>query len=262
MPWGRVDDHHYRHEKLGELDEDLRKGCIALFWLAISWCNDRLTDGRVPGGTVRILGGDLAEADELVRVGLWERDGSAYSVHDFLDFNQSKEQVIRMRAQRALAGAAGAKSRWHPDSDTANDLPNEPANDLPNETDAPVTRNPSPVSRLPEPTSRDGLPNLTPPVIEALEVRTGRAAIAAGPRQLTELDRLVEDHGPDKVIKAMGVINAGERITARQLIWAVVKYLEPIPSGKAVVQAEVEQSHHRQVEKTQRYLRELRGESA
>lgn len=153
MPWGRVDDHHYRHEKLAELDDDLRKGCIALFWLAISWCNDRLTDGRVPRGTVRILGGDGAEADELVRVGLWETEGKGYRVHDFLDFNKSKAQVEDERVQRTIAGKAGAAARWHP----ASDLPSDPANEVPSEpldemhggSDAPVTRNPSPV--LPEP---------------------------------------------------------------------------------------------------------------
>lgn len=158
MPWGRVDDHHYRHEKVADLDDELRKGCIALFWLAISWCNDRLTDGRVPRGTVRILGGDEAEAEELVRVGLWERDGRGYLVHDFLDFNKSKRQVEEERVQRALAGRAGAAARWHP----ANDLPDGPANEVPsgaaNEmhggSDAPVTRNPSPVTPLPAPDAR------------------------------------------------------------------------------------------------------------
>lgn len=270
MPWGRVDDHHYRHEKLGELDDDLRKGCIALYWLAISWCNDRLTDGRVPVGTVRILGGELAEAEELVRVNLWEKDGNGYRVHDFLDFNQSKEQVIRMREQRALAGAAGAAARWHP----ANDLPSTVPSDLPSgvldemhgKQDAPVTRLPLPVSPSPAPTSRDGLPHLTPEVVEAVETLTGRTIGVAGPRQLTELDRLVEDHGPAKVIDAMRKLAGGTKTTARQLVWGTMKALEPIPSGKEVAKqertVELEDAAKRRLDSTQRYLRELRGESA
>ena len=157
MPWGRVDDQHYRHEKLAELDDELRKGCIALFWLAISWCNDRLTDGRVPQGTVRILGADAAEAEELVRVGLWERDGRAYRIHDYLHFNKSKAQVIEERIQRTLAGKAGAAARWHP----ASDLPSEPPSEVPSDpasdsidemhggSDAPVSRTPSPVTPSP-----------------------------------------------------------------------------------------------------------------
>ena len=160
MPWGRVDDHHYRHEKVAELHEDHRKGAIALFWLAISWCNDRLTDGRVPRGTVRILGGEIAEADELVRVGLWEPDGSGYRIHDFLDFNKSKAQVEQERVQRSLAGQAGAHARWHPDSESPNEpvseVPNDAANEVNGGKDAPVTRIPSPVTPSPAPDARDG----------------------------------------------------------------------------------------------------------
>jgi hypothetical protein len=111
MPYGWIDDGHYRHRKLAELDERLRKGCVALFWLAISWCNDQLTDGRVPTGAVRLLGGDSAEADELVRVRLWERDGKGYRVHDFLDFNKSRDQVAADRASRHDLAVAGGTAR-------------------------------------------------------------------------------------------------------------------------------------------------------
>jgi hypothetical protein len=156
MPWGRVDDKHWHHEKILELEDDLRKGCIALYWLAISWCNDRLTDGRVPAGTVRTLGGDREEADELVRVGLWEVDGRGYRVHDFLDFNKSKVQVETERAQRIEAGRLGAAARWNggPPSGSPNGPPNGPPSTSPSEptgeldggSDAPVSRNPSPES--------------------------------------------------------------------------------------------------------------------
>lgn len=158
MPWGRVDDQHYRHEKVAELDDELRKGCIALFWLTISWCNDRLTDGRVPAGTVRLLGGEDEEASELVRVGLWDRDGKAYRVHDFLDFNKSKAQVEAERVQRAIAGQAGAKARWRPASgpvsDADGEVPSEPTDDVNDGSDAPVSRTPSPVTPSPAPDAR------------------------------------------------------------------------------------------------------------
>ena len=150
MPWGRVDDQHYRHEKLGELDEDLRKGCIALYWLAISWCNDRLTDGRVPAGIVRVLGGNVDEAEELARVGLWDKDGKAYRVHDYLDFNKSRAQVREERVQRTLAGKAGAAARWHPASDVPSDVPDE----MLGGSNAPVPRTPSPVTPSPAPDAR------------------------------------------------------------------------------------------------------------
>lgn len=159
MPWGRVDDSHYRHPKIGELDDELRKGCVCLFWMAISWCNDQLTDGRVPTGTVRVLGGQPAEADELVRVGLWEKDGSGYRIHDYLDFNKSKEQVVAEREQRMLAGKARAAQRWGSDSgplsDPASEALSEPLSDMPSGKDAPVPRTPYPVTPSPAPDARD-----------------------------------------------------------------------------------------------------------
>ena len=246
MPWGRVDDQHYRHEKVAELEDDLRKGCLALFWLAISWCNDRLTDGRVPRGTVRLLGGDIEEADELVRVGLWETDGAGYRVHDFLEFNKSREQVETERIQRSLAGSAGAHKRWHPDSTSSsgsyggsygtspNGEPDEPNSG----EDAPVSRTPSPVTRFPAPApdARDGL-TLTDEAIAALEQRTGRPASQAGHKQIGEYDRLVADHGLPAVLEAFDAVSSGQIMTARQLIWPALRVLEPFPTGKAVLTA-------------------------
>ena len=172
MPWGWVDDRHYRHAKLAELDEGLRKGCIALFWLAISWCNDQLTDGRVPAGAVRLLGGDPAEAEELVRVRLWERDGKGYRVHDFFDFNKSRDQVVAERAARhdlAVAGGTaraaeaprvGGRFTSRPAGDTAGpaagDAAGDTAGDLTSRNASrgpaplPVTRTPLPVPRTPK----------------------------------------------------------------------------------------------------------------
>lgn len=245
MPWGRVDDHHYRHPKVNELDEGLRKGCLALYWLAISWCNDHLTDGRVPAGIVRTLGGDTAEALELVHVGLWEMDGSGYRVHDFLDFNKSKAEVEQEKVQRAAAGRSGARARWHSDSD----LPNDPVSELPYEVPnevldemhggehAPVTRNPLPVTPLkPVPDSRAGLPNIDGEAQTFLEGVTGRLIRQAGDKQLAEYDRLIGEHGLSAVIAA--IQRAAKTLPAnpqaRQIIWPARSILEPFANTKGI----------------------------
>lgn len=231
MPWGRVDDQHYRHEKVALLPEEHRKGALALFWLAISWCNDRLTDGLVPAGIVRTLGGDMEEADALVSVGLWERDGRNFRVHDYLDFNKSRRQIEEERAQRRLAGVAGAAARWHPASDlpsgAANDLPSDAASEMHGGSDAPVPR--TPYTSNPDPLSR-GLPHISDEVAAVLEEVTGRSILQAGVRQLSELDRLCEDHGAAVVIGAMRTVADGKTLTARQVVWPTMKYLEPIPA--------------------------------
>lgn len=146
VSWGRCDDTFYRHPKVAELDDELRKGCIALYWMAISWSNDHLTDGRVSTGTLRVLGGESSEADELVRVGLWDRMERGFLVHDWADFNQTKAHVMEVRALRSVAGKAGADSKWHgkPSGNVNGKLPDksDAPSPVPRTPSSPVPRNP------------------------------------------------------------------------------------------------------------------------
>lgn len=241
MPWGRVDDHHYRHPKVNELDESLRKGCLALFWLSISWCNDHLTDGRVPHGAVRMLGGDVTEADELVRVGLWEYTTGGYQIHDYLQFNKSKAQVDEERIQRTLAGKAGAQARWHPASEVVSDLPSEVASEVVSEmhggSDAPVTRNPSPVIPLSDThPAREEFPNIDQDAQTFLEGLTGRIITTAGYKQLAEYDRQLQEHGIVAVLAAYRRVAKTLKAnpTARQLVWSARSLLEPFADPRSI----------------------------
>lgn len=96
MPWGRLDDSLYDHPKLDKLGRH-RLACIGLNTLAQSWCNRWLTDGAVPSDRVPRLGGTIAQADLLVAAGLWERTDDGYRIHDFLDYNDSREMVLEKR---------------------------------------------------------------------------------------------------------------------------------------------------------------------
>lgn len=156
VPWGRCDDTYYRHPKVGDLDEAVRKGCNALYWLAISWANDHLTDGHIPTGTLRTLGADVEEADELVRVGLWERSDRGYVIHDWSDFNQTKVHVLEIRALRSDIGKRGAASRHN--NQLGNLLGNAPSNAagkppsiVHSKDDAPVPRTPYPKNPIDRP---------------------------------------------------------------------------------------------------------------
>jgi hypothetical protein len=42
-----------------------------------------------------------AATTRLLSVGLWERDGDGYRVHDYLKYNPSAEQVRELRAEGA-----------------------------------------------------------------------------------------------------------------------------------------------------------------
>lgn len=113
MPWGRLDDSLYDHQKLDDLPTDeptltriieslepaqlVRLAAIGLWARSISWCNRFLTDGHVPRGRIDKLDGSRELADALAGVELYETDATGYRVHDFLEFNDSRADVLERR---------------------------------------------------------------------------------------------------------------------------------------------------------------------
>ena len=53
----------------------------------------------------------LDVVDALVRVNLWEDQGGYYLVHDYLDYQPSREAVAAERRQKAEAGHLGGVAR-------------------------------------------------------------------------------------------------------------------------------------------------------
>jgi len=92
MVWARFDDQYPDHPKV------IEAGPLAA-WLnvcAICYSSRYLTDGFVPAGQVRKLA-DLEDAmqlaERLVAAGLWERVPGGFLVHDYLEYNPSREKV-------------------------------------------------------------------------------------------------------------------------------------------------------------------------
>lgn len=127
MPWGRLDDSLYDHPKLDDLpgteealegipgDGMVRLAAVGLWARSISWCNRFLTDGKVPRDRIVKLDGSRELADLLVRVGLFERCSGGYQVHDFLQFNDSRDVVLERRAKEAARKALWRKNRGNKD---------------------------------------------------------------------------------------------------------------------------------------------------
>lgn len=125
MAWAKLDDEFYDHPKV------LRVSLAAtgLYALCLSYAARKMTDGALPANAVRRLAGDEmweALAEQLVHVGLWEREHDGFRIHDFLAYNRSKAEVLAdraaLRAVRSQAGRAGAAARWQRDS-TSNGKP-------------------------------------------------------------------------------------------------------------------------------------------
>lgn len=113
MVWAKLDDRFHSNKKLAQLGARLLPGA-GLHSLAISWSASELTDGFIPTLQVhRLAGKDTSSLERaLVDVGLWEEVANGYYIHDFLDYNPCREEVLAQREARSQAGKRGAEGRW------------------------------------------------------------------------------------------------------------------------------------------------------
>jgi hypothetical protein len=111
MAWVRLDDTFPEHPKL------VQAGPTAgwLWLVGLAYCARYLTDGRIPAATVPRLARDTIATrtrqrcvKTLVKVGLWERDTNGdIHVHDYLEYQPSRAEVLQMRQARVEAGHLG-----------------------------------------------------------------------------------------------------------------------------------------------------------
>lgn len=83
--------------------KQLRATCpsaVGAFVLAIAWCSDNLTDGRISDRDLRyVLGVTDEEIDALCGVDLLEPDGNeGYVIHEYTQHNNTKSRVRKKRA--------------------------------------------------------------------------------------------------------------------------------------------------------------------
>lgn len=95
MTWTRLSDNFAdRPDVLSLSDAAFRAHVHALVW-----CNKQLTDGRVPERAVGLFTTDPDVVSELVDVGMWTPEGTAY-VLDWSD-QEPAERVLRGKEHRA-----------------------------------------------------------------------------------------------------------------------------------------------------------------
>lgn len=111
MAWANLDDQFPKHPKVVGLTD----GAFRLHVSGICYCAQYLTDGVVDADTVPLLMPRYRKQhlDELLTKGRWIRHGDDYEIHDYLDWNRSREQVEAERERKRTAGKKGAENRWH-----------------------------------------------------------------------------------------------------------------------------------------------------
>lgn len=107
MSWIKLDDQFPDHTKV------MACGPAAgwLYVCGLCYCGRMLTDGFIPQGQVRKLAdldNPLELAARLVEHGLWERVKDGFLIHDYLEYNPSRQQVM---AERGAAKERMKKNR-------------------------------------------------------------------------------------------------------------------------------------------------------
>lgn len=112
MTWVRLDEQFAQHPKV------VRVGPLgmALHVAALCYCNQYLTDGFIPKAAARTLidfedfGGVNQIINTLVNNCLWDEEADGYRLHDYHDYQPTKQQVIELRTKKQAAGVAGGKA--------------------------------------------------------------------------------------------------------------------------------------------------------
>lgn len=125
MPWTRLDDGFHHHPKILALSDAAHR----LFVDTLNWAVGNLTDGHVPThlpniclphGTDRTRKAAIAE---LVGCGLWTQNGTGWLIHDFSDYQETKEEVRARREKWSNRKRSTRESTVESTVDTISETP-------------------------------------------------------------------------------------------------------------------------------------------
>jgi protein gp37 len=128
VSWLRIDDGFAEHPKV----MDVSDRAFRLHVAAMCFCARNLTDGELAERSVRMVCALTAATKkhvaELVDAGLWlKRDGGAFEVKDFLEYNPTAEKVkadrdaARVRMSRRRSAERSGERSPTPDPDPSKD---------------------------------------------------------------------------------------------------------------------------------------------
>lgn len=182
MPWFRLDDQAAFHAKL------VAAGNAAVgAWARMGmWSSGQLTNGVVPEAIANVIA-SKEEIDRCLAVRLLERvDGTSFQVHDFLDYNPSRDDVLAEREAKRAGGRKGAQSRWGGDGSSY-----EGSHASATGGSMPPSR-PVPTRPDPKKPTTETLPGLEPPPSAPATPGAGSADAEKGSKKLGRGSRMTE----------------------------------------------------------------------
>jgi hypothetical protein len=106
MPWVRLDDSFYSHPKVVSAGAE----AVGLYVMALTYASHHLTDGHVPAAWVREKVGAKTRklTAALVEHSLWSENGTGWVIHDYLEYNPSRESIEDKRRKDAARKSGGS----------------------------------------------------------------------------------------------------------------------------------------------------------
>ena len=80
------------------------------------FCNEYLTDGFISDTDIETVAFNAFQrqpkkaVESLVKAGLWDRVSGGYMIHDYLDYNKSKQEIEALRSKKTYAGKKGGQA--------------------------------------------------------------------------------------------------------------------------------------------------------
>lgn len=111
MTWARIDDGIFFNPKVFVLSPETK----LLYIGGIVYASKFMTDGIIRQGDLtkmaRMTGINVVTemVSELVSSGLWHETGDGWEIHDYLQYNPSREHVEAVRQKRVEAGRMGGR---------------------------------------------------------------------------------------------------------------------------------------------------------
>lgn len=111
MGWLSLDDNFAEHRKI----ETLSDAAFRLHVAGMCMTARLQDDGIVYAAKVTRLVPRFRKAalQELIDAALWIPCEVGYQIHDYLDWNLSREQIEARREKKRVAGRKGAEAKWH-----------------------------------------------------------------------------------------------------------------------------------------------------
>jgi hypothetical protein len=102
VAWARLDDGFYDHPKITRVWRRC-PGAVGLHARVIAYCARHETDGHILAEIVTGLSplqrDREAQVKALIEEGLWYQGEDGFVIHDYLDYNPSREQINHKRAE-------------------------------------------------------------------------------------------------------------------------------------------------------------------